>query len=84
MTPQVLDQVRLIMFYFFDLFSPGMEMEAVSEIIIQMINNLILPLLTEIRSSSSTVKLVREQFEMATNQPDSLRKNMQNDVHNKF
>lgn len=61
-----------------------MEMEAVSEIIIQMINNLILPLLTEIRSSSSTVKLVREQFEMATNQPDSLRKNVQNDVHNKF
>lgn len=61
-----------------------MEMEAVSEIIIQMINNLILPLLAEIRSSSSTVKLVREQFEMATNQPDSLRKNVQNDVHNKF
>lgn len=84
MTPQVLDQVRLIMFYFFDPFSPGMEMEAVSEIIIQMINNLILPLLAEIRSSSSTVKLVREQFEMATNQPDSLRKNVQNDVHNKF
>lgn len=61
-----------------------MEMEAVSEIIIQMINNPILPLLAEIRSSSSTVKLVREQFEMATNQPDSLRKNVQNDVHNKF